>query len=127
MSEQETKQSIASKITSVPVANVSGNTAITGTLGVSGITTLQSAVTLQAGVTIAGNIAVNTDRFNVTATNGNTAIAGSLVVAGKATLGTLNLSEVSAYASNAAAVTGGLVVGDIYVNSSTYALTIVHA
>jgi hypothetical protein len=105
MSEQETKQSIASKIASVPVANISGNTAITGTLSVSGVTTLQAAVTLQAGVTIAGNTSVT----------------------GKTTLTTLKVSGLTAYADNAAAVTGGLAVGDIYTNSSTYALTIVHA
>ena len=127
MSEQETKQSIASKIASVPVDNISGDTAITGTLGVSGVTTLQAAVTLQAGVTIAGNVAVNTNKFNVTAANGNTTVAGTLGVTGKTTLTTLKVSGLPAYADNAAAVTGGLAVGDIYINSSTYALTIVHA
>lgn len=51
-----------------------GNADITGTLSVGGT----------AGVT--GNFAVNTNKFNVTASSGNTSVAGTLAVTGAATL-----------------------------------------
>ena len=53
-------------------STLTGNTTVGGTLGVTGATTLASSL----GVT--GDVAVNTNKFTVSALNGNTAIAGTL-------------------------------------------------
>lgn len=42
-------------------------------------------------------------------------------------LETLNLVNLTEYANNAAAVAGGLIIDDVYINSTTKALTIVTA
>jgi hypothetical protein len=51
-----------------------GDAVVAGTLGVTGATALT------------GNVAVNTDKFTVTAASGNTAVAGTLAVTGASTL-----------------------------------------
>jgi hypothetical protein len=95
------------------VAAASGNTAITGTLGVSGATTVGainatalnvsgvgSALTLTpttAGsisncsvsattLSASGDVAINTNKFNIAAASGNTSIGGTLGVSGTTTL-----------------------------------------
>ena len=55
---------------------ITGNTTITGTLGVSGAAALSSTL----GVT--GDVAVNTDKFTVTAASGNASIGGTLTSTG---------------------------------------------
>lgn len=54
--------------------------AIPGTPGAASVTTLDAS----GAVTIGGDVAVNTNKFNVTASNGNTAVAGTLDVTGAA-------------------------------------------
>lgn len=56
--------------------NSSGNTVVAGTLGVTGAGTFSS--TLAA----TGNFAINTNKFNVTASSGNTSTAGTLGATG---------------------------------------------
>jgi hypothetical protein len=61
---------------------VAGGTAvITGTstgVGVTGTFSASGVVTLSDALALAGNLAVNTNKFNVAAASGNTAIAGRL-------------------------------------------------
>ncbi|MBK7086995.1 MAG: hypothetical protein IPH53_21040 [Flavobacteriales bacterium] len=52
---------------------ITGNETVSGTLGVTGVTSLT------------GNLAINTNKFNVTAASGNTTIAGTLAVTGAIT------------------------------------------
>jgi hypothetical protein len=54
--------------------------AVTGTLSSTG------AATLSSTLAVTGNVAVNTDKFTVTAASGNTLVAGTLAVTGAATL-----------------------------------------
>ena len=70
------------------VTAASGNTSVAGTLSVTSSAALSSSLTV-TGVTnlsstlgVAGNLAINTDKFNVTASNGNTSVAGTLTVTG---------------------------------------------
>lgn len=83
--------------TSTGDVDLKRNTTVTGTLGVSGnvaVNTDKFAVTAANGNTavggtlgVTGDVAVNTNKFNVTAASGNTAVAGTLGVTGAATLG----------------------------------------
>lgn len=58
---------------------------IASTLGVTGVTTLSSAVN------VAGNVAVNTDKFTVTAATGNTTVAGTLAAGATSVAGDLSV------------------------------------
>lgn len=86
------------------VAAASGNTVVAGTLGVTGAATLSSTLaagntTITGTLAASGNVAINTDKFTVTAASGNTLVAGTLAVTGASTLtGALT-------ANNAAGVT----------------------
>src|SRR5574343_636550 len=72
----------------------SGRNALTATtLDVSG------AATLGATVAVTGDVAVNTNKFNVTAASGNTAIAGTLGVTGNVAVNT-NKFTVAASSGN---------------------------
>ena len=73
------------------VAATSGNTTVAGTLGVTGNTTITG--TLAAGATsvtgslsATGDLAINTNKFNVASATGNTLVAGTLGVTGATTL-----------------------------------------
>jgi hypothetical protein len=81
-----------------------------GCLYDSGTDSLTIAGAISAGTTLSvtGNVAVNTNRFNVTASNGNTAIAGTLAVTGALT-----------GSSTAAFGTAGSVVGSISMANAT--------
>jgi len=76
---------LTSSTTSFTSITTSGNASIGGTLGVTGATTLSStlgvtgAVTLSSTLAVTGNVSVNTNKFNVTASNGNVASAGSIL------------------------------------------------
>lgn len=66
-----------------------GNYTIThsaGLLTASGALTVTGAVINSSTLSVVGDFAVNTNKFNVTASSGNTAIAGTLGVTGAATL-----------------------------------------
>jgi hypothetical protein len=58
----------------------SGNVTVGGTFGVTG------AVTLSGTLAVTGNVAVNTDKFTVTAASGNTLVAGTFTSTGATTL-----------------------------------------
>ena len=74
------------------VAATSGNTAVGGTLAVTGNTTVGGTLGVTGNTTLSGTLAVtndlaiNTNKFNVTASSGNTSIAGTLGVTGATTL-----------------------------------------
>ena len=61
------------------INNITGNATMGGTLGVTG------AVTMASTLGVTGNVAVNTDKFTVTAATGNTVVAGTLAVTGVTT------------------------------------------
>lgn len=91
------------------VAASSGNTAIAGTLGVTGATTLSSTLasgntTITGTLAASGNVAINTDKFTVTAASGNTAVAGTLAVTGASTLTGATSVTGALTANNAAGV-----------------------
>ena len=81
------------------VKTFKNNASFAGTLGVTGnvaVNTNKFNVTASSGNTtiagtlgVTGNVAVNTNKFTVTATSGNTAIAGTLNVTGTTTLGSV--------------------------------------
>lgn len=114
----ETGGSILVNTNKVTIATGSGNTAIAGTLAAGATTVASAAVT--------GNFAVNTNKFSVAAATGNTVVAGTLGVTGAGTVGgaltvtgkttgtTAKLTGLVNYATQAAAVTAGLVNGDLY-------------
>lgn len=62
---------------------ITGNLRVDGTLGVGGATTLDSTLA------VAGNFAIATNKFTVTASSGNTAVGGTLVVTGAGTVNNL--------------------------------------
>lgn len=74
------------------VSATSGNTTVAGTLGVTGNTTVggtfgvTGATTLGGTLAVTNDVAINTNKFNVTAASGNTTIAGTLGVTGATTL-----------------------------------------
>jgi len=55
---------------------------VTGTLTVSSTLTASGNVTVAGTLGVTGNFAVNTNKFNVTASSGNTTIAGTLQITG---------------------------------------------
>ena len=80
----------------------SGATTLGGTLAVTGATTLTSNL----GVT--GDVAVNTDKFKITASSGNTEIAGTLKIAGGSpSTGKVLVSDANGLASWSANSNGG--------------------
>lgn len=68
-------------------------------------------------VGIKGNIAVNTNKFNVTAASGNTAIAGTLGVAGNVAVNTNKFVVTAASGNTAIAGTLG-VAGNVAINTN---------
>lgn len=62
---------------------IAGAVNVGQTLGVTGATTLST-------LSITGNVAVNTNKFTISASSGNTAIAGDLSVSGKTSLGNVD-------------------------------------
>jgi hypothetical protein len=87
------------------INEVAGNLGIGGTLTVDGATTMASTL----GVT--GNVAVNTNKFTIAASDGDTAIAGTLDVTGAVTGASISASPALA---GSAVVTGAI-------NASTFA------
>ena len=57
-----------------------------------GWTSLTTGTITASGLAVSGDVAVNTNKFTVTAANGNTAVAGTLAVTGESTLNSLTLN-----------------------------------
>ena len=61
-------------------AGISQNLNVGGALNITGATTLSSTLGVTGALNLTGNLNINTNKFNVTASNGNTTIDGSLTV-----------------------------------------------
>jgi hypothetical protein len=61
---------------------VAGGAGIAGALNVGTTATITGATSLSSTLGVTGNVAVNTDKFKITASNGNTEIAGTISIAG---------------------------------------------
>lgn len=88
-------------ITSTGAATLGGNTTVTGTLGVS------------------SDLAINTNKFNVTAASGNTTIAGTLGVTGDVAVNTNKFTVAASSGNTVVAGTLG-VTGDVAVNTNKF-------
>ena len=79
-------------------------------LGNNSITNVNTSGTITAAaLSVSGNVAVNTNKFNVTAANGNTSVAGTLDVTGATTLSSATVNgKVIAGASSAASASAVL-------------------
>ena len=75
-----------------------------------GWTSLTTGTITASGLAVSGDVAVNTNKFTVTAANGNTAVAGTLDVTGASTLNSLTLN-------------GTLTVGGSSLSFATYTST----
>jgi hypothetical protein len=75
----------ATKATGTGLA-VTSNATIGGTLGVTGASTLTGNASLGGTLGVTGDVAVNTNKFVVTAASGNTSVAGTLGVTNATTL-----------------------------------------
>jgi len=110
------------------VSATSGNTTVAGTMGITGNTTVggsfgvTGATTLGGTLAVTNDLAINTNKFNVTAASGNTSIAGTLGVTGATTLGgTLGVTG-NATVGGTLAVTGtSSFNGTVDMNSNTIA------
>ncbi len=99
--------------TTSTAANISGNlpvTALNSGTSASNATFWRGDGTwssvLQSTFGVIGDFAVNTNKFNVTASNGNTAIAGTLAVVGNTALtGTLGVTATSTFTTTTVAST----------------------
>ena len=85
--------------------SLAGNLAVGGNLNVTGATTLSGNLSVPGTLSCTGDFAVNTNKFNVTASSGNTAVAGTLGVAGATNL------------SSTLSVTGDTTLGNVTVTS----------
>ena len=66
--------------------NAIGNGSNTVTLGNTSITNVKTSGTItSAGLAVSGDVAVNTNKFTITAATGNTSVAGTLAVTGATT------------------------------------------
>ncbi len=74
--------------------NVTGNSTFAGTFGITGATSITGTLGLLGSTS---DFTINTNKFNVTASNGNTTIAGTLSVAGSTGLGILSVSGAAAF------------------------------
>lgn len=66
--------------------DVNGAVAITGNETVGGTLNVTGATSLSSTLAVTSDVAINTNKFNVTASSGNTTIAGTLGVTGNTTL-----------------------------------------
>ena len=99
------------------VKNLKVGTGSLATLAVSSTSAFTGAVTMASTLGVTGNVAVNTNKFAVTASSGNTAIAGTLAVTGASTLtGAVGIT-------GATTVTGGLIGTSATRGSSTFTTT----
>lgn len=82
--------------------SLSGNCSVGGTLGVTG------AATLASTLAVTGNVAVNTNKFAVTAASGNTTVAGTLGVTGDVAVNTNKFTVAAASGNTVVAGTLGV-------------------
>ena len=101
-----TKQAIEYKLNELGERNNTTTVTFSGTTTISGTATISGATTLSGATTISGNVALS----------GDTTVTGAINVTGLTTA-----------ADNAAAVTAGLAVGDVYIVTATNILTVVTA
>jgi hypothetical protein len=89
-------------------ASVTASNAIQ--LGNTSVTNVKTSGTLTAaGLAVSGDVAVNTNKFNVTSATGNTSVAGTLAVTGATTLSSATVNgKVIAGASSAASASAVL-------------------
>jgi hypothetical protein len=89
-------------------ASVTASNAIQ--LGNTSVTNVNTSGTLTAaGLVVSGDVAVNTNKFNVTSATGNTSVAGTLAVTGATTLSSATVNgKVIAGASSAASASAVL-------------------
>jgi hypothetical protein len=88
-------------------------------LGVATILSVSGATTLSSTLGVTGDFAVNTNKFNVTASNGNTTIAGTLGVTGVTTLAGLGVTTLAASGAVTLSSTLG-VTGNVAVNTNKF-------
>ena len=77
------------------------------------------AITSTGAADIAGNFAINTNKFNVTASSGNTTIAGTLGVTGDVSINTNKFNVTASSGNTTVAGTLG-VTGDVAVNTNKF-------
>ena len=92
-------------------ANITGNSSITGTLsGLTGLTVASGGASIAGDslitgiLDVSGNLSVNTNKFNVTASSGDTTIAGTLAVSGNTLIGPSTNSSTAFSVQNATGV-----------------------
>lgn len=117
-------------------ANITGNLQLTGPGGLTmqGAAVVGGALAVGASANVTGNLTVTQDSF----LDGNASVGGILVVGGSLAAaqsvtvgnflnvtGGMRLNGLSPFPDNAAAVAGGHVVGDVYFNSTSNALSVV--
>ena len=100
--------------TNLSSLTTSGNATIGGNLNVTGNTTLTGNLSVPGTLSSTGDFAVNTNKFNVTASSGNTSVAGTLGVTGAT-----NLSSLSTSGAATVGTTLG-VTGNFAVNSTQF-------
>ena len=86
-----------------------GNTAVAGTLDVTQATTVAgftatSTANLQSSLLLGGNLAINTNKFNVNSASGNTDIAGSLDIVGTTTAAVFNATGTTTLSGTSIAI-----------------------
>lgn len=100
--------------------DVSGNVAIN--TNKFNITASSGNTTVAGTLGVTGDVAVNTNKFNVTAASGNTAVAGTLGVTGNVAVNTNKFNVTAASGNTAIAGTLG-VTGNMAVNTDKFTVT----
>lgn len=98
--------------------SLAGNLAVTGNLNVTGVTTLSGNVSLPGNLAVTGDFAVNTNKFNVTASSGDTTVAGTLGVTGTTSVAAINASG-NASITGTLGVTAATTLGDLSTTGNT--------
>jgi len=109
----------ATKATGTGLA-VTSNVTVGGTLGVTGASTLTGNASLGGTLGVTGDVAVNTNKFVVTAASGNTSVAGTLGVTSATTLSsTLGVTGATTLTGNLTA-NANTTLGDANTDTITF-------